>query len=107
MAAQMIYLSFQEDAMEILEELIREENRRIRMLRMLSDLLVQVLGSRRFAPTEADMMISGMRKLALNLFPGKEQTFDLIYMPSFRRALREAGYYDARELRLLQGGKSE
>jgi hypothetical protein len=93
--------------MEIPDELIREENRRIRMLRMLSDLLIQVLGSHRLTLSEADMMIRGLRKVALNLFPGKEQAFDLIYMPRFRRAIREAGYHDAPELRLLQGGKPE
>jgi hypothetical protein len=93
--------------MEISNELIRDENRRIRMLRMLSDLLIQVLGSRRLTLAEADVMIRGMRKVALNLFPGKEQAFDLIYMPRFRRALRESGYYDASELRLLEGGKPE
>jgi hypothetical protein len=69
--------------------------------------LIQVLGSHRLTLSEADMMIRGLRKVALNLFPGKEQAFDLIYMPRFRRAIREAGYYDVLELRLLQGGKPE
>ncbi len=93
--------------MKVSDELIREENRRIRMLRMLSDLLIQVLVSRRITMAEADVMIRGVRRIALDLFPGKEQAFDLIYMPRFRRALRESGYYGAHELRVLEGGKPE
>ncbi|HTY23765.1 MAG TPA: hypothetical protein VMC85_11575 [Desulfomonilaceae bacterium] len=68
-----------------------EENRRIRMLRIVTDLLVQVLMTRPMTLSDADMMIHGVRNLALKLFPGKEHVFDLIYLPRFRRALREAG----------------
>ncbi|HMK33632.1 MAG TPA: hypothetical protein VK463_01100 [Desulfomonilaceae bacterium] len=93
--------------MDIPDELIREENRRIRMLRIVSDLLIQLLMSRRVSLAEANVMIRRVRTIALHLFPGKEQAFDLIYMPRFRRALREAGYYDFREFRVIEGGKAE
>jgi hypothetical protein len=33
--------------------------------------------------------VKGVKKQALRLFPEKEETFDLIYLPRFRRLLRE------------------
>lgn len=87
-------------------DLIREENRRIRLLRIASDLLVHILMTRPISVTEADRMIQGTRNLALKLFPDKGHVFDLIHMPRFRRALREAGADDStRTLRVLSGGK--
>jgi len=74
---------------------LREENSRIRLFRIAADLLVQVLMSRSVVLSEAESMIEGLRRLARNLFPDKEHVFDLIYMPRFRRVLREAGYLSA------------
>jgi hypothetical protein len=33
--------------------------------------------------------VEGVRRFALNLFPGKEETFDIIYVRRFRRLLNE------------------
>ncbi len=88
-------------------ELIREENRRIRLLRIASDLLVHTLMTRPVSQPEAERMINGLKSLALKLFPGKEHVFDLIYLPRFRRAFREAGGYNHQHtLRILDGGKA-
>ena len=88
-------------------ELVREENRRIRLIRIASDLLVHVLMTRPVSQAEAEKMISGLRKLVLKLFPGKEHVFDLIYLPRFRRAFREAGGYNHQHtLKILDGGKA-
>lgn len=89
------------------DALVREEDRRIRRLRMLSDFLIHVLTSRSVTLAEADSMIRGVKKMALKLFPGKEQAFDLIYLPRFRRVMREAGYYEGAEFRVVDIGKSE
>jgi hypothetical protein len=86
---------------------VLDENRRIRRLRMVSDLMIQLLLTRTVSLAEAEDMISGIRKMTCELFPGKEDVFDLIYMPRFRRALREAGYSRNTDLRLIQGGKSQ
>lgn len=75
--------------------LVEEENRRIRLLRISSDLLCQVLSARSADTSQAEAMIRGLRKLAGKLFPGKESVFDMIHLPRFRRALRAAG---AREM---------
>ena len=79
-------------------ELIEEENRRIRHLKISVDILVQILMTRRMTLGEAERLIQGVRTLSRHLFPGKEDVFDLVYMPRFHRALREAG--------LLDGGRS-
>lgn len=92
--------------MTTLQKEIREENRRIRLLRITSDLLVQLLMSGRVSISEASSMIAGVRDLAMSLFPGKEPVFDLIYMPRFRRALLESGaYVRGPALEILDGGK--
>lgn len=89
-------------------ESVEDENRRIRTLRVSSDLLIQVLMTQRLNLPEAESLIWGFRKLALRLFPGKQQALDLIYMPRFRRALREAGLFtNGPILRVVRGGKRD
>ena len=39
--------------------------------------------------TEAVRLVRGVRERALELFPGKENTYDLLYAPRFARILRE------------------
>jgi len=77
--------------MQTTNELVREENRRIRLIRIASDLLVHVLMTRPVSQAEAEKDDKRVEKLVLKLFPGKEHVFDLIYLPRFRRAFREAG----------------
>ena len=80
--------------MTLLRQEIQEENRRIRQLRIMTDLLIQLLMSGRVSMSETDSMICGVKEFAMRLFPGKEPEFELIYMPRFRRALLESGAYD-------------
>ncbi len=87
---------------------LREENKRIRLLRITTDLLIQVIGSGRISMEEAIVLINKVRLFATKLFPGKEKTFDLIYAPRFRRAMLEAGLGDARAfLVALDGGLNQ
>lgn len=89
-------------------EAIKEENRRIRMLRIVVDLLVQVLLTRPMTIEDAERLVQGVRSYALKLFPGKEEVFDLIYAPRFRRAFREAGLYgNGRTLKVVGGLEPE
>ncbi len=76
------------------EHLIREENRRIRMLRIAADLLVQTILTGSVDSNEVVRMVRGLRALSEKLFPGKGHVFDLIYAPRFKRAAREAGIAD-------------
>lgn len=89
-------------------EAIKEENQRIRMLRIVVDLLVQVLLTRPMTIEDAERLVQGVRSYALKLFPGKEEVFDLIYAPRFRRAFREAGLYgNGRTLKVVGGLEPE
>jgi hypothetical protein len=88
--------------METTTNLILEENRRIRLLRISADLLVHVLMTRHPSMSEADRMIAGVRNLALTLFPDKGDVFDLIYLPRFRRALHESGLIQHHPLRMAE-----
>jgi hypothetical protein len=85
-------------------EMLNEENKNIRLLRMSCDFLVQTLMTQPLHLSEAESMIRGLRRLAGELFPGKEHVFDLIYLPRFRRALRAAGYFgESPSLRAIPG----
>ncbi len=68
---------------------IREENRRIRFLRFLVDLSIQSIQENALSLEEALRLVEEAKRAALNLFPGKELAFELIYRPRFQRAIRE------------------
>jgi hypothetical protein len=68
---------------------IAEENRKIRMLRVVVDLTTATLAQGEMNAAEAIELIEATRRFALNLFPGKEAVFDLIYRPRFERILRD------------------
>jgi hypothetical protein len=68
---------------------IEDENRRIRTLRLLVDFSLGYLAQTQLSLEEAQGVIQGVKKHALRLFPDKEETFDLIYLPRFQRLLRD------------------
>ena len=72
--------------------LIEQENRKIRHLQLLVDLTIQLLyQTDRLTYSEGLQYIENARKFAVNLFPGKATTFDLIYKPRLMRVLQERG----------------
>jgi hypothetical protein len=71
------------------EKEIRDENRRLRFLRMLVDLSVVAIQGGDLSPEQARKIVAEVRQATGNLFPGKEETFDLIYRPRFNRVIRE------------------
>ncbi len=68
---------------------IREENRKVRRLQIVVDLVMNLLAQSDLPVEEAAELVAQTRQFALNLFPDKEQTYDLIYQPRFQRLLRE------------------
>jgi hypothetical protein len=68
---------------------IREENRKLRYLRFMVDLVLQEIRSGSFSLSQAQAMVENLRRQALLLFPGKETAFDIIYRPRFQRAITE------------------
>jgi hypothetical protein len=71
------------------EEEIAEENRRLRRLRFLVDFWLQLIMQADLSYDEALHVIEHVKEQACSLFPGKEDTFELIYRPRFRRIIDE------------------
>ena len=70
------------------EELIEEE-KKLRRLRFIVDFALEYVKTQNVTHDEALRVVEGVKKHALKLFPGKEKTFDLIYVPRFKRLLNE------------------
>lgn len=68
---------------------VREEQRRAGRLRTIVDLTTAVLMQGRLTPQEALDVVEAARQRALELFPDKEDTYDLILAPRFARLMRE------------------
>ncbi len=68
---------------------IRDEDKRIRHLRRLVDFSLAFIAQTPLTPEEAQRVVHGVRQKAMELFPGKEETFDLVYTPRFRRLIAE------------------
>ena len=71
------------------EDLIREEERKMRRLRFIVDLAEAVLMQSSLTLRESLDVIDQTKKAALTLFPEKESVYDLIYLPRFRRIIDE------------------
>lgn len=69
------------------QEQIDDESRRIRRLRILVHLTLETIAGGDLPPEDASQMIAQTRKAALEMFPGKERAFDLIYRPQFQRMM--------------------
>ena len=69
------------------QEQIDEESRRIRRLRILVRLTIESIAGGDLSPEEAAGMVAATRRAALEMFPGKERAFDLIYKPQFQRLM--------------------
>jgi len=68
---------------------IAEERRRIRELRAVVDLTAAVLRQQPLTRSEAVRLAAAARKRALELFPDKGSTFDLVIAPRLRRIIDE------------------
>lgn len=66
-----------------------DEEKKLRRLRFVVDFALEFIRTQDIPHDHAINIVEGVRKQALTLFPGKEDTFDLIYAPRFKRALNE------------------
>lgn len=67
---------------------LEDENRKLRRLRLLVDLvLARLYQDPELSFLEALELVERCRDAALDLFPGKEDAFELIYRPRFDRVL--------------------
>ena len=70
-------------------EQIAEEAGRLRRLRRLVDLTEAMLYQADLTPEDCVRLIAQCRSAALELFPGREETFDLLCRPRLIRVLKE------------------
>ena len=68
---------------------VKEEDGRMRRLRRLVDFSMSFIAQSTLSLDEAGRVVQGVRRQAATLFPGKEETFDLLYAPRFRRLIAE------------------
>ena len=71
------------------ESEIKEENRKLRFLRFLVDFSILSIQQGALSFDEALNVIEDVKRTACGLFPGKEETFELIYRPRFNRVMNE------------------
>jgi hypothetical protein len=71
------------------KEALLAEERKLRRLRRAMDVAAALLWQVDLTLEEAQDVVSHAKRTALQLFPDKEETFDLIYGSRFRRILVE------------------
>ena len=78
------------EAIAISAEERAEEQKLIRRLQMMRNMVMQVIAQdSSLTIDDAAQMIADSRKAALAMFPGKELAYDLIWRPRFQRLMRE------------------
>jgi len=71
-------------------EELQEENRKIRRLQTVINMVMQVIAQDSTVTVEqASEMLADTRRMALSMFPDKELAFNLIYWPRLQRLMRE------------------
>lgn len=68
---------------------VAEEDQRARRLRAIVDLATSVLSQGHLSRNEAEQLVAAARRRILELFPDKEQTYELILAPRFTRLIEE------------------
>ena len=71
------------------EREVREENRKLRYLRILVDFSILSIQQDDLHLEDAQKLVEDVKRVACSLFPGKEETFELIYRPRFDRVIGE------------------
>lgn len=72
-----------------LTEELREENRRIRIFRFMTDLTYQRLCLERMTVLEAREAVAELRAVAVRMFPDRHFVFDLVIAPRMERVIHE------------------
>ena len=66
-----------------------DEEKKLRRLRFVVDFALEFIRAQEISHDSAMTIVEGVRKHTLKLFPGKEEAFDIIYAPRFKRVLNE------------------
>lgn len=71
------------------KEALQAEEARVKKLRRITDFTATLLWQADLTLSEAQKLVADAKDRALELFPDKGETFDLIYGSRFRRILAE------------------
>jgi hypothetical protein len=66
-----------------------DEEKKLKRLRFIVDFALEFLRTQDINHDSALSIVEGVKKQTLKLFPGKEDAFDIIYAPRFKRVLNE------------------
>ena len=66
-----------------------DEEKKLKRLRFIVDFALEFIRTQDINHDSAITIVEGVRKHTLKLFPGKEDAFDIIYAPRFKRVLNE------------------
>jgi hypothetical protein len=73
-----------------MNQALREEEKKLRMLKFVVDLNQAILMQQTdLTLREAFEIMRNTKRAALNLFPDKEDVYELLYSPRFRRIIRD------------------
>jgi len=72
-----------------MDDELRQEEKKLRRLRFIVDFALEYIRTQDITHDEALRVVEGVKKHTLKLFPGKEEAFDIIYVPRFKRLLNE------------------
>jgi len=70
-------------------EEIEDEQRRARRVRRIVDFTCAMIGQGHLPRHDAEALVEAARERILTLFPGREQTYEIVCAPRFRRMLEE------------------
>ncbi len=68
---------------------VQDEERRLRQLRVIVHFTSNVIMQSRLQRSEAEALVAAARARILELFPGRDETYELLYARRFERLLDE------------------
>lgn len=75
-------------------EELADEARRISRVRAIVDVTSSLIMQSGFHRSEAEALVDMARQKVLELFPGREETFEIVYARRFRRLIDEFARLD-------------
>lgn len=70
-------------------EALRDEDRRARQVRVIATLTSTIIAQGDLTRAEAEALVAAARTKILKLFPGSDETYELLYARRFRRLIDE------------------
>jgi hypothetical protein len=70
-------------------EQLADEARRARKVRQIVDIATTLIMQSNMTRADAESLVAIVRERILTLFPGREQTFELVYARRFKRLIDE------------------